>query len=591
MCGIFGFYYRQGQPPSESTFLDMGSAIEHRGPDGIGTHFADHVALGNQRLSIIDVEGGGQPFYSDDENIVVVQNGEIYNYIELAKELAGQGVVFKTSSDTEVLLHLYQKHGIEFLSRLNGMFSIAIYDKRSDELFLARDRVGVKPLFVHEGADGLLFASEIKSLLRAGLKAEMSDEALQLFLAYNYVPPPATMFKGVSHLMPGHYLVIGKDGINYHQWWDLTSVSALIEKSEEQWVKEIAHVLDNAVQIRMRADVPFGAFLSGGVDSGTVVGLMSRHATAAVKTYCIGFDDDRFDESPHAEQVSKMFHTEHQCEIVNPNMMDLWPMATYHCDQPHGDVSFLPTYKVSKLAANHVKMVLTGDGGDELFAGYDKYKTYFTPEVDAMPEEDFTRTYCNNISLFTDDSRCELMHSSMQHSLDFDVWSPVKKILERASGFDRINQALLVDMLLLLPGNNLVKPDRMGMAVSLEARTPFLDYRLVEIAFNIPGDLKLKNGVTKYILKKVSEPIIGDRLSYRRKQMFTVPVGEWFKNTMKGEITELLTSEKAKSRQLFNESFVKALIEDHSAGIKNNTRQLRALIAVELWHHCFIDDE
>lgn len=591
MCGIFGFYYRQGQPPSESTFLDMGSAIEHRGPDGIGTHFADHVALGNQRLSIIDVEGGGQPFYSDDENIVVVQNGEIYNYIELAKELAGQGVVFKTSSDTEVLLHLYQKHGIEFLSRLNGMFSIAIYDKRSDELFLARDRVGVKPLFVHEGADGLLFASEIKSLLRAGLKAEMSDEALQLFLAYNYVPPPATMFKGVSHLMPGHYLVIGKDGINYHQWWDLTSVSAPIEKSEEQWVKEIAHVLDNAVQIRMRADVPFGAFLSGGVDSGTVVGLMSRHATAAVKTYCIGFDDDRFDESPHAEQVSKMFHTEHQCEIVNPNMMDLWPMATYHCDQPHGDVSFLPTYKVSKLAANHVKMVLTGDGGDELFAGYDKYKTYFTPEVDAMPEEDFTRTYCNNISLFTDDSRCELMHSSMQHSLDFDVWSPVKKILERASGFDRINQALLVDMLLLLPGNNLVKPDRMGMAVSLEARTPFLDYRLVEIAFNIPGDLKLKNGVTKYILKKVSEPIIGDRLSYRKKQMFTVPVGEWFKNTMKGEITELLTSEKAKSRQLFNESFVKALIEDHSAGIKNNTRQLRALIAVELWHHCFIDDE
>jgi asparagine synthase (glutamine-hydrolysing) len=588
MCGIFGFHARSGSPLPERTFNEMGQKIIHRGPDDTGTFYSRSAGIGNQRLSIIDVEGGGQPFYSSDGNVVLVQNGEIYNHVELAQELAEGGVQCKTSSDTEVLLHLYQKHGIDFLSKLNGMFCIAIYDKNKDELILARDRVGVKPLFVHNTSDRLLFGSEIKSVLAAGVEAKLNEDALQMFLAYNYVPPPHTIFEGISHLSPGHYLVSNSRGVEVKQWWDLLDLAEEVERPEKEWADDLHNLLDDAVRLRMRADVPFGAFLSGGVDSGTVVGLMSRHSESPIQTYCIGFDDERFDESVYAKKVADMYGCNHRCEIVGPDMISLWPMATYHCDQPHGDVSFLPTYRVSKLAATHVKMVLTGDGGDELFAGYDKYKTYFGEDVANLTEHAFFTTYCDNISLFSDEERGKLMLNNTA-ALGVDVWQPVEHILNRTSKMSRINQALLVDVLLLLPGNNLVKPDRMGMAVSLEARTPFLDYRLVELAFKMPGQLKLKDGVTKHILKKVSAPIIGEDLAYRKKQMFTVPVGEWFKDSMSDEVKDLLISPRAVDRKLFDQKYVRRLIEDHTSGKNNNTREIRALIAVELWHRCFLD--
>ena len=589
MCGIFGYFSQDRKSLDAGVLQAMGKAIEHRGPDDCGIYEGEGFALGNQRLSIIDIEGGHQPFVSDDGQIIVVQNGEIFNHIELAEELAKDGYLCKTHSDTEVLLRLYERDGIDFLDKLNGMFCISIYDKRKQTMYLVRDRIGVKPLFIHHEHGQLLFASEIKSLLKAGVTPEMNLDALNLFLAYNYVPPPFTMFKGVSHLMPGHVMKITSRSVETSCWWDLTKLTQEEDRSEGTWIEAFNETLQDAVRLRMRADVPFGAFLSGGVDSSTVVGLMSKFTTHPVQTFCIGFDDPKYDESVFAQEAADRFGCQHTSKRVAPNMLSLWPMATYHCDQPHGDVSFLPTYRVSELAAKQVKMVLTGDGGDELFAGYDKYKNFFGDDVTSMSDEVFYSSYCQNISLFADKSRGELLSDDCKSKIEVDVWQPVKSILEKTKHVSRLNQALLVDMLLLLPGNNLVKPDRMGMAVSLEARTPFLDYRMMELAFRMPGDIKLKHGTTKYIFKKAVEPLIGKHLAHRKKQMFTVPVGEWFKTSMLPMVEDLLLSETATSRQLFNVEYVRSIVADHVSGSENYTRQIRALMAVELWCREFLD--
>jgi len=591
MCGIFGYFDRQRESLDTGFLQAMGKAIEHRGPDDCGIYEGKGVGLGNQRLSIIDVEGGHQPFISDDEQIIVVQNGEIFNHIELAEELARDGFACKTHSDTEVLLRLYERDGIHFLDKLNGMFCFAVYDLRKQKMFLVRDRIGVKPLFVHDDGKCLLFASEMKSLLKAGVKAEMDEEALNLFLAYNYVTPPHTMFKGVKHLMPGHMMELTLSETKISCWWDLTKLAKEEEREESEWIEEFNDVLDDAVRIRMRADVPFGAFLSGGVDSSTVVGLMSKHSKRDIQTFCIGFDDPLYDESVFAQEAADRFHCQHTSERVAPNMLDLWPMATYHCDQPHGDVSFLPTYKVSELAAKQVKMVLTGDGGDELFAGYDKYKKFFaSSNALTMSQQDFQQSYCENISLFTNQQRTQLFTSDFaKRQAGFDVWTLAVDILKKTTHVGRLNQALLVDMLLLLPGNNLVKPDRMGMAVSLEARTPFLDYRMMELAFRMPGNIKLKDGVTKYIFKKAVTPLIGEKLAYRKKQMFTVPVGEWFKTTLLPMVEDLLLSERAQRRGLFKYDYVQKMVSDHAASRENYTRQIRALMSIEIWCREFLD--
>lgn len=405
MCGILGYFDQNKNAMEESTLQAMGNVIAHRGPDDHGIFHKPGVALGNQRLSIIDLDQGHQPFVSDDGQISVVQNGEIYNYIELAKELADEGRPCKTHSDTEVLLRLYERDGIDFIHKLNGMFTIAIYDGRKDELLLVRDRIGVKPLYLYEQNNRFLFASEIKSILAAGIPREMDPEALYHFLTYNYVPPPFTMFKGVRHLMPGEAMRIGRNSSQTFKWWDLGQISTET-KSESAWIEEFNDVLEDAVRLRLRSDVPFGAFLSGGVDSSSVVGYMAQNMSEPVNTFCIGFHEKKFDESAYAQEASDRFQTRHVMEKMDPNMMDLWPLATYFCDQPHGDVSFLPTYRVAELAVKHVKVVLTGDGGDELFAGYDKYRNFFrTPGVNTMDEKEWRNTYYRNITLFGDEAR------------------------------------------------------------------------------------------------------------------------------------------------------------------------------------------
>lgn len=580
MCGIFGYFHRGVRSLSPEELSAMGMAIQHRGPDDQGIFSAPGLALGNQRLSIIDLAGGHQPFVSDDGQIVVVQNGEIFNHVELAVDLAQTGYPCRTHSDTEVLLRLYEREGISFVSKLNGMFAIAIYDAREQSVYLVRDRIGVKPLYVHDDGLQLTFGSEIKSLLRAGMpRPAMNEEALHHYLTFNYVPVPLTLYQGVHHLMPGHVMKITRAGSSVSRWWDLASVEPVHGRSEADWIEEFNYILDDAVRLRLRSDVPFGAFLSGGVDSSTVVGLMARHMSEPVKTFCIGFDDPRYDESIFAQEAASRFGTQHIMERVAPDMLELWPMATYHCDQPHGDVSFLPTYRVSALAAKHVKVVLTGDGGDELFAGYDKHKDFFSnPDIGALTDSEFQRRYFDSISLFTDHGKSALYKPDMAARLrgieSFDIAAPY---FQAVSHQDRINQALFLDMQLLLSGNNLVKPDRMGMAVSLEARTPFLDYRMMEFAFRMPGKLKLKEGVTKYIYKKAVAPLIGEHLAYRKKQMFTVPVGEWFKTTKKEYCLSNLPKDS------FSNDELNTICEEHFSSKRNRTRELRALIALKHW--------
>ncbi len=591
MCGIFGYWDRAKQPLDDALLAAMGKKLVHRGPDddGISSQPQRGVAIGNRRLSIIDIGGGHQPFVSADGQIAVVQNGEIFNYIELAAELRQQGVQLNTGSDTEVILRLYEREGIGFVSKLNGMFAIAIDDAREDALYLIRDRVGVKPLYIADDGQRVLFASEIKAILpaaqshRAGLAIDMV--AIHHYLSFNYIPAPWTVYQGIKHVMPGTWTKLTRSGVETQRWWSLADQQERDYRFED-WSEEFMSVLDDATRIRLRADVPFGAFLSGGVDSSTIVGLMARHVNRPVKTFCIGFEDPRYDESAFALQAAQRFGCDHTMEVAELNMLAQWPRVLYHLDQPHGDASFMPTLRVSELAARHVKVVLTGDGGDELFAGYDKYAAFFArPDAQTLSPEAFARQYFDSISLFSPVAKNSLYLPAVRQQLaGIDSFTEAAKPwFDEAGHFDRVNQALYLDMQLLLSGNNLVKPDRMGMAVSIEARTPFLDWRMMELAFRSRGATKLTpEADKKHWFKKAATPLIGRDLALRKKQMFTVPVGDWFRTSSYEWLKNTLQKSELLG-QVFIRPEVDLMLENHRSGAANHTRELRALAALALW--------
>ncbi|MEZ8281657.1 asparagine synthase (glutamine-hydrolyzing) [Vibrio splendidus] len=587
MCGIFGHYSFFGYTFDESHIQNMSTQAVHRGPDGTGIYYSPTESLGNNRLAIIDIEGGTQPFYSQDKNVIVVQNGEIFNHVELQNELENLGVQFQTSSDTEVILRLYEHRGIEGLKSLNGMFAISIYDRNKDEMYLFRDRVGEKPLYYHISEGQFIYASEIKSILSVLDKNEVSvdSKSMDMYFAFNYIPQPYTIFEDIYHVKPGHFITISRSGFQESEWWSIENKQES-KLSESDNIEEFNRIFEDAVKIRLRADVDFGAFLSGGIDSSSVVGVMSKLLSSPVRTYNIGFDDKRFDESQYALSVSNRFNTKHISEIVEPNMLSSWPRALFHCDQPHGDISFLPTLRVAELASRDVKMVLTGDGADELFAGYDKYINYFDSEINTS-----FSNYYKQLELFSYQSRKKLFSDKVNSQLDGkDILKDIVSALsQECSELDDINKALYIDTKLLLSGNNLVKPDRMGMAVSIENRAPFMDYRMVEFAFKVPGKLKLQNGITKYIYKRAVEDLLGQELTYRKKQMFTVPVGEWLKTDAKEYCFDLLLSDKFKNRGFFDQNYVEELIDKHMTDKANHTREIRSLMAFELWCQELLD--
>ena len=592
MCGIFGAFAADGARASDDTLTAMSRAILHRGPDHVGMMGDDICAVGNCRLSIIDLsERANQPQVSDDGRIVLVQNGEVYNYVELREELQKAGHRFATAGDTEVLLRAYEAWGMDFVHRLNGMFAIAVHDRREDALLLFRDRLGVKPLYIHEARPGhLLFASEIKALLAAGVAAKADMTAAAQYLALNYVPQPRTMFAGIRHLPPGHMARIDGSGLRISRYWDLADTRPEADMTEAEAKAGIIAILDDATRIRMRADAPYGAFLSGGLDSSSVVGFMSLYKTEGLRSFSIGFEDARYDESGFARQAAARFGTIHQAQIMPAETTRRWARFIWHCDQPHGDVSFIPTDQVAGMAARDVRMVLTGDGADELFAGYDKYLAQFPEGRSDHLQDGWQDEFARASGLLRPGEAGALLCGALRDAFcDTDPYAPLCDEIRRAAHHDPINQVLMGETLTLLPGNNLVKPDRMAMANSLEVRGPFLDYRMAEFAFSIPGAMKLAGGETKAIMKSAVAPMLGDALTYRKKQMFTVPVGEWFRGALAQFCRQTLLDGRLEARGLVDTGVVARMIDAHVDGDQNNTRQLRALISLELWFRLFID--
>ena len=588
MCGIFGIVGATAKPLAELASL-MERALAHRGPDDVGFHVDGQAMLGNRRLSIIDIAHGHQPVFSQDKQIALVQNGEIYNYVELRDELKARGAVFHTDSDTEVLLRMYEAYGTEFVKRLNGMFAIAIWDARTGEMHLLRDRLGQKPFFVAQYNGFIAFASEIKALLAVGIPTSVRVEAIHHFLSYNYVPPSMTMFEHVTPIMPGAAATIKNGAITHWAWWHPNFTTR--ERPVADAAQELLHTLHKAVGIHLRSDVEVGAFLSGGVDSSVTVALASEHMPSKMHSFTIGFDDKRFDESVYAEQVAAQLGTKHHTQIVTAEMIDLWPKVLYHCEQPHGDASFMPTYVLSQLAAKRVKVVVTGDGSDELLGGYQRYVPFLEQYKNA-DHDTFERAYFANQGMLSQEEKLALYTPEWRSKLaKLDSFSLMQKDFAEIRDLDPINRMLWIDLKWLLPGNNLVKPDRMGMAVSLEARVPFLDTNVIDLALGMPGDYKLRDGIPKYIIKEAMKDKLPHSILHRPKQMFTVPIGEWFKTHLAPLLSDILLSERAASRGLFEPSAIRALVSEHTAGHKNHTRVLRALMALEIWQRLFVDGE
>lgn len=592
MCGIFGYFQRKGRGLSARQLEKMQHRLYHRGPDGQGLFDrAPGMAIGNNRLAIIDVEGGDQPFFTRDGKVGLVQNGEIYNYIELREDLIARGVELHTHSDTEVLLHMFLEFGPDFVHQLTGMFTIAVADGRDGTLWIYRDPLGVKPMFITEFDGDILFASEIKALLDCDIPRVVDTEALHHYMTFGYVPAPWTMFKGVRHLMPGHRMCITKDAVRTECWWDL-STQQTQPITQDEFNDRFINLMRRSVELRMRADVPFGAFLSGGLDSSTIVGLMQQQSSTPIRTFAIGFEDARFDESKFAQIAADRFGTNHSMEVVGPEIVSQWGRTIYFCDQPHSDVSFLPYNQLAKSAVrdHEVKMVLTGDGGDELFGGYQHYTDFFATNPD-VTNANMAARYLQHRALIQESEKHSLYSPALsKQTAGLNTTDVAQGWLDKVQHWDLHNQAMWLDVSLLLPGNNLVKPDRMTMAESLEARDPFLDKALAEFAFTVPGDFKIRNGEPRYAYKQAVKDMLGDELTFRKKSMFTVPIGEWFKSVLRPATEVFLSPSRIAERGLFNPDAVQTMMREHFSG-NDHTRQLRQLIALELWHLVFIDQK
>lgn len=586
MCGIFGFIDKNA---TRNTCTIMSESLAHRGPDSNGNYFniENGYCVGNTRLSIIDINDGNQPFFSNDNKIIVVQNGEIYNYLEVKNELLNLGTIFFTNSDTEVILKAYETWGPDFISKLNGMFAIAIIDEHKGKLYLYRDRLGVKPLYLFCNHKSIYFSSEIKSFLKIRcFDKQINTQAITDYLTFNYIPIPQTIFKNVSHLEPGSFLEIDLVNIEVkktHKYWNYID---FFEKNknitDEEILFNIEGIIYDATKIRLRSDVEVGAFLSGGLDSSIVCAIMREvYPDKKIPVYSIGFNDHKYDEVKYAKYVSRKYNLKQKIKYLGDDIINNWPKTTFHCDQPHGDTSFIPTNLLAKEAAKYNKVVLSGDGGDELFGGYEKYSDL----------ENMTLSkYFEKNSVFNEHELESIIRGEF-----FKKINP-KNHLEvirnnTSENLDAINNALFFDVKQLFPGNNLVKPDKMAMMHSLEVRSPFLDYRLYELLGGVEGERKIRNGELKYYLKVISKKHFDNNHIYRKKQMFTVPMGDWFKNELKNYGESILFDGKLESREIFNMIALNKMWHEHINGTLNHTRKLRAIMNLEIWFRNFYENE
>lgn len=584
MCGIAGFINKNNLN-QDKYISNIIESIKHRGPDEFGVFNENGVCLLNTRLSIIDVAHGHQPFISDDKNVYVVQNGEIYNYIEVQNELKNLGVRFYTNCDTEVILRAYEKFGIKCFEKFNGMFAIAIFDKMKNKLILSRDRLGVKPLYIYQKNNELHFSSEIKSFLTyENFDKEIDNQSIHNYLKFNYIPIPNTIYKFVKHLEPGNYYEIDCDTLQIEKtkYWEIKNLPEIENISEEEVFEKIDEILTDAIKIRLRSDVGIGAFLSGGLDSSLVCAMTKKRFNVSLDTYSIGFKEKRFDESDWAKKVAQYCELNNKVHILESDIIDLWNTTTWHNDQPHGDISFIPTYIISQFAAKDYKLVFTGDGGDEAFAGYTKYFSVFNNSLD---------DYFDSISLIKDDKDFHSLYTeNFRKDVDYNIPKEIfNEVIGEVDSKDNVNKILHFDTRQLLPGNNLVKPDKMAMANSLETRSPMLDYRLFEYMQSLHGDFKLRDNETKYILKKFALKYLPEDIVYRDKQMFTVPVGEWFKTHLKEYVSNIIKSDSLRNRNIFNTEYLNQILDAHINDSKDYTRELRAIVNLELWFRNFCD--
>ena len=613
MCGICGVYnFGTGAPADPVALKRATDAMAHRGPDDEGFHIDGPLGLGNRRLSIIDLPGGHQPIANEDESIWITFNGEIYNYRDLRPDLLARGHKFRTHSDTETILHLYEEYGFECLEHLRGMFAFAIWDSRKRLLFVARDRLGVKPLFYQVDADRLAFASELRTLRELLPRApEIDAQSVYDFFGFRYIPAPRTFYRGVEKLLPGHYLVADSTSVRTQAYWDIPPEDETSRNSREI-AAEIVELLRESVRLRLIADVPLGVFLSGGTDSSAVVAFMAELGARPLRTYTVGFDESEHSELPYARDVANRFETEHHELIVTPqHMNDELPRLVAFRDEPIAEPTDVALYLISKLAAQSVKVVLAGEGGDELFAGYPKYAAERLAGVFSMLPSAATRAISRwlpygqhrvrtalealsirdeaerNIAWFASFSREERENLFASDFLaQVDTSHPARVIesyLEKVRDRSPLKRMLYADLKVWLPDNLLLRGDQMTMAASIEERGPFLDHRLVEMAARIPTRMLTRGFKTKVLLKDALRPYVPKNALFRRKVGFRVPVGEWFKKPLRSLVGDLLLSSQAKTRGYFNARNMENFIREHFDGVRDRQKQLWALVNFELW--------
>ena len=620
MCGIAGFTRFHKPGGDVSSLVAMGDAIAHRGPDAHGEYLDDYIGLCHRRLAIVDLSDAGvQPMYSQDNNLVLVFNGEIYNFLELREDLAARGYVFRTKTDTEVILALYQMEGEGFLSRLNGMFAFALWDKREQALLLARDRVGKKPLYFYQDDSTFAFASELKALhALQGLDFQLRYDAMHDFFAYQYIPDPKTIYTKVHKLEPGHCLFVSREGVTKQTYWDV-SFANTANKTEAEFKDEMLELVSQATKRRMLADVPLGAFLSGGVDSSGIVALMTKQSDEPITTCSIGFDDKKYNETEFAKLVAEQYNTVHHELQVTSSVKDHLKKIVRYFDEPFADPSLVPTYFVSELARQKVTVALAGDGGDELFAGYDKYLAdYHENRLRNVFPEFIRKTLFAKASGALSNSNMPLLRraGSLLGSLAVDpamgfyisnsfirdgFWQRIasNNTLEALGDYhpsqitidhynasdarDHLGKVLYTDMKTYLPGGILVKVDRMSMANSLEVRAPLLDYQMMEYAAQISSGLKLKDGEKKYILKECFKPLLPSDILYRRKMGFSVPLASWLRGATKDIAKASLFASNGAVDAYFDRTEVAKVWDEHQSGRYDHSSPLWSLLMFSLW--------
>ena len=626
MCGIAGIVRNDGKPIDEQLLSCMCDAIRHRGPDDDGFYINGSVGLGMRRLSIIDLKGGAQPIHNADRTSWIVFNGEIYNYLELREKLEKLGHTFYTNSDTEAIVHAYDQFGTDCPKHLRGMFAFAIWNERTQELFLARDRVGKKPLLYAHVNGQLIFGSEFSALLlHPDVSREVQPEALDYYLSFMCIPAPLTAYRAIRKLEPGHWLRWRKGEIEQQRYWQ-PDFTRKIKIDEEEAGERTVEILRDAVRVRLMSEVPLGAFLSGGIDSSAVVALMSQESSEPVKTFSIGFDEQDFSELHHARRIAEHVGAEHHEFVVRPDALEVLPTLVEHYGEPYADSSAVPTYYVAKETRKHVTVALNGDGGDESFAGYERYlamrlsekyrrvpsflrESVIKETVNLIPSSPTRRSrvgsakrmldavalprvdrYTRWVSVFNEQTKRPLYSDFFREQTQAaDATGLLAEWFKRANGIGILDAMLLTDQMTYLPNDLLVKVDIATMAVSLEARSPFLDHHVIEFAASLPQEFKARRLTTKYLLKKVLRKLLPSENLNRRKMGFGVPIGHWFRGEMQPFLREVLLSEKALRRGLFKPEAVRQLIELHTRGERDYSQQLWTLLMLELWFNRFID--